>query len=149
MNRIRVQPVEIIGTCPAGLSSADEFEIDGMNLIPASGGKLCFLAFGHLPPGTWQLQSGSRFFAHVSCPGCTTELEHENRVIFLLGHADKWELCRVISAYRRQLRERDEPEAALRLRQEAMQAQSAGDFGRALEKMKLALNASLNWKDGR
>lgn len=141
MKTIRVRPVEILGTCPAGLSSEDEFEIDGMNLIPAPDGKLCFLAFGHLPPSVWQLQSESRFFAHVSCPGCTAELEHENRVIFLLGHADKWELCQVISAYRRRLRdaERAESETALSLRQDAMQAQSAGDFDRALEKMKLAL----------
>jgi hypothetical protein len=137
MITICVKPVEIIGACPANLSLEDEFRIQGMNLAPL--GKVCFLAIGHIPPSVWQLQSESRFFAHISCPGCTTQLEYENRVIFLLGHANKWELCQMISEYRRLTRQLFEPEMAKSFRLEAMQAQAENDFSQAVLKMKMAL----------
>ncbi len=109
-----------------------------MNLVRMEKG--CFLAVSHFPVSIWQLQHNDQFFAHVSCPGCTTELENENRIIFLLGHADKWELAQLISEYRRLTRKTTEPGMAIRLRLEAMQAQTEGDFSRAAYKMKLALN---------
>ncbi|MEW6094552.1 MAG: hypothetical protein AB1531_11385 [Chloroflexota bacterium] len=140
MNGIRVRPVEIRGHCPAGLTPESEFQINGMNLVHANDFPLCFLSFSHLPPSVWQLQSGERFFAHVSCPGCTTRLDEENRVIFLLGHADKWDLCQVISEYRRMIREHPESKKARQLRLEAMQAQANGDFLLATRKMLAAVS---------
>jgi hypothetical protein len=136
---ICVRPAEILGACPAGLTPQAEFRIDGMNLSHAEDIPVCFLAISGLPPSIWQLQGEGRFFAHVSCPGCTTSPEAENRVIFLLGHADKWDLCQAISAYRRLTRQIPEPENAKRLRLEAMQAQASRDFVLAADKMRLAL----------
>lgn len=138
MGRINIRPVEIIGTCPVGLSLEDEFQVEGLRLKNPRG-NLCFLALSHLPPMIWQLQSESRFFAHASCPGCITKLDRENRVVFLLGHSDKWELCQAISEYRRLCREIGESERAGRLRSEAIEYQSRGEYQAALEKMKAAL----------
>ncbi|MBN2387445.1 MAG: hypothetical protein JXB85_10520 [Anaerolineales bacterium] len=129
MKTIRVRPVEILGSCPAGLSLQDEFHIEGMLLVPAEGFPICFLALSHLAPTIWQLQSKSRFFGHASCPGCTTRAEEEQRVIFLLGHADKWDLCQAISEYRRWVRQTPEPENAQQSRLEAMQAQTVISSG--------------------
>jgi hypothetical protein len=139
MMPINVRPVEIIGACPAGVTADDEIRIDGMALVNPKHANVCFLALSHLPPSVWQLQGGDRFFAHVSCPGCTHQLDQENRVIFLLGHADKWDLCQAISEYRRLVRRHPEPETAKGLLSQAMQAQVAGDFAGAAEKMKAAL----------
>jgi len=140
VNMIRVRPVEILGHCPAGLTPESEFQIDGMNLIHAGDFPLCFLSVSHMPPSVWQLQGGDRFFAHVSCPGCTIRLEEENRVMFLLGHADKWDLCQVISEYRRITRKHPESKKARQLRLESMQAQVNGDFLLATRKMLAAVN---------
>jgi hypothetical protein len=139
MIRINIRPVEIIGECPAGLSLEDEFWIEGLRVENPKGSNLCFLALSHIPLMVWQLQSGSRFFAHASCPGCITRLDRENRVVFLLGHSDKWELCKVISEYRRLCRERGESERARQLRSEAMEYQNRGEYDKALEKMRAAL----------
>ena len=146
MKALLVRPVEIMGCCPAALTLESEFQIDGMNLTQADGFSVCFLAVRHFPPSVWQLQGGSRFFAHISCPGCTTCLEKENRVIFLLGHADKWELCQAISEYRRIVRQHPESKKARQLRLEAMQAQADGDFSLATRKM---LAASSTFKQAK
>ena len=140
MKTIRVKPVEMIGTCPARIMPKDEFQIEEMNLIHTGNVNLCFLAISHFPPTIWQLQNESRFFGHVSCPGCTKQPDEENRVVFLLGHADKWDLCQAISEYRRLTCQHSEPEKAKKLRVEAMQAQTDGDFSRATLVMKAALN---------
>ncbi|HEX7542299.1 MAG TPA: hypothetical protein VF352_09225 [Anaerolineales bacterium] len=140
MKMINIRPVEIIGSCPAHLTQGDEFQIDELKLVNSGNVRICFLAISHLPPSVWQLQSEGRFFAHVSCPGCTRQLAEENRVVFLLGHTDKWDLCQAISEYRRLTRERPEPESAQQLRTQAMQAQCDGDFSQAALKMKAALD---------
>jgi len=139
METIRVKPVTIIGNCPANLTLESEVQIQGMNLGNPNGNPICFLALSHLPVSTWQLQSGSRFFAHSSCPGCITDLDDENRVVFLLGHEDKWELCKVISEYLQLSKQYEEPKQALKLKREAMQHQNHGEFPEALDKMKAAL----------
>ena len=139
MRTINVRPVEIIGDCPANLTSDDEFQIVGVRLENPRQSNLCFLAFCHFPMMVWQLQSESRFFSHSSCPGCISRLDQENRVVFLLGHADKWELCQIISEYRRLCREHGEPETASRLRVEAIQHQDRGEYQEALRVMKAAL----------
>jgi hypothetical protein len=139
MKMINIRPVEIIGACPAQLSQEDKFQIDELKLVNSGNVRICFLAISHLPPSVWQLQSEGRFFAHVSCPGCTRQLAEENRVVFLLGHTDKWDLCQAISEYRQLTRERPEPESAQQIRIQAIQAQSEGDISQATFKMKAAL----------
>ncbi len=139
MQPIRVKPVEFIGCCPAHLAPHDEFQIVGLNLDNPSHSRVCFLAVSQLPVMVWQLQNDSRFFAHASCPGCTSQLAQENRVVFLLGHADKWELCQAISEYRRLCRQRPEPASAACLKAEAIEQQNRGDYSAATERMRAAL----------
>lgn len=112
-----------------------------MNLDKPRGRRLCFLAIGHFPPSVWQLQGERRFFAHVSCPGCTSNMQEENRVVFLLGHSDKWPLCEAISEYLRLSRRVGETEVAAQLKAEAIGHQQAQDFVAAERKMRLALRA--------
>jgi hypothetical protein len=87
----------------------------------------------------WQLQSENRFFSHSSCPGCISRLDQENRVVFLLGHVDKWELCQVIPEYLRLRRQHEERAAAGRLKAEAIEHQSRGEFGEAARKVRIAV----------
>lgn len=141
MPSITVKPVQIIGECPAHLTLDDTFQIDGMNLRNPHGNPLCFLAISHLPISTWQLQSEQRFFAHVSCPGCTVDPEHENRVVFLLAHGDKWKLALSISRYLALSKQVKEPEPARKLKEEAIAHQNAGDFEAAEAKIVEALAA--------
>ncbi|MDI7277622.1 MAG: hypothetical protein QME94_16715 [Anaerolineae bacterium] len=139
MMTVRIRPVELIGSCPAGLTLRDELEIAGMRLENPMGSRVCFLALSHFPLTVWHLQADIRLFGHASCPGCTSELGQENRVIFLLGQADRWELCETISEYRRLWRAHPEPEGAARLRAEAMEHQGRNEFAEASQKMKAAL----------
>lgn len=141
MRTINAKPVQIIGSCPANLTSSDEFQIDGTKLENPGGSTICFLAISQIPigQGIWQLQSEERFFSHVSCPGCITRLDQENRVVFLLGHSDKWRLCQVISEYLGLCKQYEEPEAARQVKEEAIQHQSRGEYSAAMQKMELAL----------
>jgi len=143
MNIITAKPVQVIGNCPAGLTSDDEFQIDGLRLENPQGRRLCFLALSQFPlgQGVWQLQSGERFFSHVSCPSCMLRPTQENRVVFLLGHADKWELCQYISEYVALRQHHEEPEGARRAREEAMLYQDRGEYVAAAKKMAMALRA--------
>lgn len=141
MKTIRVRPVRIYGCCPAGLGLDDEFEIEGMRLENPRGSRICFLAVSQLPigQGVWQLQSEDRFFSHVSCPGCIPGLERENRVVFLLGHADRWRLCQLVSEYLELSKDAGEPEAARQLAGEAIAHQKRGEYDEAARKTELAL----------
>ena len=139
MRKINIRPVEIIGNCPASLALGDQFQIEGMKLGNPRQSNLCFLALSHFPIMIWQLQSESRFFSHASCPGCISRLDQENRVVFLLGHADKWALCQIISEYLRLCRQCEEPEIARRLKEEAIQHQNRGEYAEAARKMEAAL----------
>lgn len=136
---LKVKPVQIIGNCPASLSLEDEIQIVGMNLETPEGRAVCFLALSQIPLQTWQLQSGARFFAHASCPGCTSRLEEENRVVFLLGHADKWTLCQRISEYLLLSKQVSESDEAIQLKNAAIQHQNQGEFTEAAQKMASAL----------
>jgi hypothetical protein len=161
MKTINVRPVELIGNCRAHLTPDDEFQIQGMKLENPRQSNLCFLALSHFPPIVSQLQRGKCFFAHVACPDCLARLEQENRVVFLLGHADKWTLCQAISEYRR-LETRfleetgsltqgrplaglvrplggKEPEISGQLRIAAIQDLKQGEYGKATQKMLAAL----------
>ena len=139
MKTISIRPVNIIGHCPANLTPEDEFEIEAMNLRNSKGSAICFLAPSHFPISIWQLQSDSRFFAHASCPGCISRPDEENRVVFLLGHADKWDLCQTISEYLAFCKLYEEPETARKLKAEAIQHQNRGEFSDATQKMSAAL----------
>jgi hypothetical protein len=141
MQTIKVKPVQIIGVCPAGLRPEDEFQIAGMRLENPNGSRICFLALSQIPigQGIWQLQSEERFFSHVSCPSCTSRLDQENRVTFLLGHADKWELCQLISEYLVLSKNQGESVPAQLAKEEAIAFQNKGDYLRAARQMKVAL----------
>ena len=139
MKTILLKPVEIIGRCPANLSPDDVLQIKGMKLENPGMNNVCFLALSHIPPMVWQLQSESRFFSHASCPGCTSELEQENRVIFLLGHEDKWDLCQVISDYLKHRKQFGETKRSAVLRDEAIRLQDQGNYAEALHPMREAL----------
>jgi hypothetical protein len=141
MQTIKVKPVRVLGTCPAGLTPVDEFQVEDMRLENPHGSRLCFMAVGQMPvgQGIWQLQAEERFFSHFTCPGCTSQLEQENRVVFLLGHADKWKLCCLISDYLALAKRVAEPVSACRAREAAMRCQEHGDFLQAEQQMETAL----------
>ncbi len=140
MKTIKIKPVEIIGNCRAGISLADEFQIEGMRLKISGPCNLCFLALSNFGPIVSQLQCGNHFFAHANCPDCLSDIDHPNHVVFLLGHADKWELCQAISDYCRLCRDcASEPVSAQRLTMEALRYQKEGDFAKATEKMTAAV----------
>jgi hypothetical protein len=143
MNSIKARPVKLIGNCPAELTSEDEFQIEGLQLENPRGSRLCLLALSQIPigQGIWQLQSGERFFSHVSCSGCTMRPDQVNRVVFLLGHADKWALCQHISAYLALSRYQAEPDTARRAKEEAIRCQDRGEYAEATQKMEIALRA--------
>lgn len=143
MKLVNVKPVQVIGDCPVELGQGDEFQVDGMLLKNPAGKKVCILAVSQLMigQGIWQLQSGERFFSHVTCPGCMTEPDQENRVVFLLCHADKQELGQNISDYLRLCKQKDEPEAARLLKEEAIMQQSKGNYAEAARIMRSALQA--------
>ena len=136
MQTIKVKPVEIIGACRASLTLNDEFQIRGMRLENPRQSKLCFLALGNLPPLIEQLQAGNHFFAHGCCPDCLSRLDCENRVIFLLGHANKWELCQAIDEYRRLCSQfGEEPALAGELENLALEFQKRGEYTQAVNTM--------------
>ncbi len=141
MNKIKIKPVEFIGECPISLKMEDEFQINGMELENPNKSSICFASISQMPISIWQLQGGNRFFAHVSCPGCTTELENENRVVFLLGHVGKWALCQSISEYLRLSKRYGEPNNAQALKNSAIEFQDLGEFQQAESKMNSALHA--------
>lgn len=140
MSTIKVKPVEVVGHCRARLSPGDEFEIKGTRLENLRQSNLCVLALGHLPPIVKQLQGGKHFYAHLTCPECLAREGQKNRVVFLLGHADKWALCQAISEYRRLCRRLgEEPVLAGQLGQEATHHQKQGDYSKAALKMVAAV----------
>lgn len=141
MRVINVRPVEIVGTCPADLQLTDQFQIAGMRLVNPGNSTICFLGISQIPigQGIWQLQSEERFFSHVTCAGCISGLGQENRVVFLLGHADKWELCQMISEYINLRKKYGESESAARLRDLVIQQQNRGEFSAAADTMKAAI----------
>lgn len=138
MTAIKIKPVEIIGHCRANLTVDDEFQVEGANLLNPRHSNLCIRALSHLPPAISTLQREKRFFAHARCQNCTG-LGRENRVVFLLGHADKWELCQRMSEYRRLCGECEEPGVARQLKAEASQHQDRDEYAEAVQKMGAAV----------
>jgi hypothetical protein len=87
----------------------------------------------------WQLQSEDWFFSHVSCPGWTSQLDQENRVMFLLGRADKRRLCQMISQCLRLGKQWEEPQEANPLKEEAIQHQNRGEYSEGTRRMEAGL----------
>lgn len=139
MRTIKIKPVEITGICRANLTLDDEFQIKGVGLENPRQSRICIHALGHFPPIILQLQRGHHFFAHATCPDCLALQNGENCVLFLLGRADKWDLCQVMSEYRRLCEQYPEPETARQLRIKATQHQKRGEFSEATRRMKSAL----------
>lgn len=140
MKTIKIKPVRVTGKCRAGLRLDDEVQIRGVNLENPGQSRLCCHAFSHFSPVIATLQRGNHFYAVVSCPDCLSAQCNGASVDFLLGHADKWELCQALVAYR-QLRERyPEPAAARQLKAAATQLQKRGEFVEATEQMQAALS---------
>lgn len=139
MQKISIKPVDIIGTCPISLGLNDLIQIEEMKVLNPDQNNICFLAICQFPPMIWQLQAGKRIFSHSSCPGCSSSLKNENRVIFLLGHVDKWNLCLSISRYLRLIKQQGEPDKAKRLKLEAIEYQNSNDFDLALKRMNEAI----------
>ncbi len=138
MTAIKIKPVEVIGHCRAGLTLDDEFLVDGTNLLNPRQSGICIGALSHLPPAISTLQRGKRFFAHARCQNCTG-LGQENRVVFLLGYADRWALCECMSEYSRLCLECGESALARQLKVEAAELQSQGAYTKALQRMEAAL----------
>jgi len=138
MKKIRIKPIQIIGKCPIGITRKDEFIINGMLIEKDIESKLCFLAISQIPigQGIWQLQSEERFFSHVSCPGCIQNTDNENRIVFLLGHEDKWELCKSISHYLKLTKQYIETADLKEIKNNAIRKQYNGDYKGAAEAMK-------------
>jgi hypothetical protein len=136
---INVKPVEIIGNCAADLTLDDEFQIEGKKLKNPRQSTLCLRAISHLPLLITLLQSGKHFYTHLTCPDCLSRLDQTICVVFLLGHADKWELCQAISEYNRLHRLAKEPALARELRLEAIRHQHLGEYLEAARKMEAAL----------
>ncbi len=138
MTAIKIKPVAVVGHCRAGLTLGDEFLVEGSNLLNPEQSNICIRALSHLPPAIATLQRGERIFAHTRCQNCTG-LGRENRVVFLLGHADKWDLCQKMSEYRRLCGACREPEVARELKAEARRHQSRGEYAEAVRAMDAAL----------
>jgi hypothetical protein len=139
MRTINVKPVVVTGKCRANLTSEDEFQIMGSNLENPGQSRVCYRALAHFPPIVDLLQQNNHFYALMICPECPAQPGSENSVTFLLGHADKWDLCQMISEYHRLWKQCPESEYSRQLRAEATRHQKEGDYTRAIEKMKAAL----------
>ena len=98
MRTVRIAPSRIFGACPAGHRLGDEQVIEGLHLR-AVRGPLCYVATGALTAQVGQVQAGSRISSHVSCPGCGSTLDHDARVVFVLGCDELWDVAYKLSQY--------------------------------------------------
>lgn len=98
MTRIRAAPSRIIGECPAGHQMGDEMIIDG-TVIHVLEGPICHVAMSAFTDQVTQIQRHERVTSHLSCPGCCFDSGRENRVIFVLGSENAWNLSKKYSKY--------------------------------------------------
>jgi uncharacterized repeat protein (TIGR04076 family) len=139
MRTINVKPAEISGRCRANLTADDEFQIRDSNLENPRQSRVCYRALANFPPIVDLLQQNNHFYALVLCPECPARSGCENSVTFLLGHADKWDLCQTIAEYRRLWKNCPESEPARQLRMAATRHQNQGEYTQAAETLKAAL----------
>ena len=96
--RVRAGPSRIFGKCPAGYQLNDEFTIDGTNLSLVKG-PICYIALSAFTAQVTQIQRQQRTTSHLSCPGCSLDIEQDNRVVFVLGREETWSLSTKFSKY--------------------------------------------------
>jgi len=90
-------PSRIWGTCPAGHQLGDEIAIEGMR-VRAVKGPLCYAALSAFTCQVTQIKRG-RATNHLSCPGCISGPDQENRVVFVLSSQEARGLSLKYSAY--------------------------------------------------
>jgi hypothetical protein len=98
MNQVVASPSRIFGACPAGYCVGDEVLIDG-TIVRATKGPICYVALSAFTCQVGQIQRGERVTNHLSCPGCGSDLEHDNRVVFVLSNVQTRDLSVKYSAY--------------------------------------------------
>ena len=96
--RVMAGPSRIFGKCPAGHQIGDEFIIDG-TVVQAVKGPICYVAMSAFTDQVTQIKRGERVTSHLSCPGCCFDSDQNNRVVFVLGSEDAWELSKKYSEY--------------------------------------------------
>ena len=96
-NRVLAFPSRIWGACPAGHQIGDEIAIEGM-AVRAVKGPLCYAALSAFTGQVTQIKRG-RATNHLSCPGCVSEPDQENRVVFVLSSEEARDLSIKYSAY--------------------------------------------------
>jgi hypothetical protein len=96
--QVVASPSRIFGACPAGYCLGDEMTIDG-KIVRAVKGPICYVALSAFTCQVGQIQRGERVTNHLSCPGCGADLDHDNRVVFVLSDAQTRGLSYKYSAY--------------------------------------------------
>jgi uncharacterized repeat protein (TIGR04076 family) len=95
--RVLAFPSRIWGACPVGHQIGDEIVIEGMS-VRAAKGPLCYVALSAFTCQVTQIKRG-RATNHLSCPGCVSGVDQENRVVFVLSSEEARNLSRKFSAY--------------------------------------------------
>jgi hypothetical protein len=98
MIQVVASPSRIYGICPAGYQMDDEMVIDDKTVCAAKG-PICYVALSAFTCQVGQIQRGERVTNHLSCPGCGSGLDRDNRVVFVLSNAQTLGLSRKFSAY--------------------------------------------------
>jgi len=96
--KVLASPSRISGKCPAGHQIGDEFMIERTIVRPVKG-PICHVALSAFTDQVTQIQRRERVTSHLSCPGCSFNSDKENRVVFVLGREDAWELSKKYSEY--------------------------------------------------
>jgi uncharacterized repeat protein (TIGR04076 family) len=96
-SKVLAFPSRIWGTCPAGHQIGDEIVVEGM-AVRAVKGPLCYAALSAFTCQVTQIKRG-RATNHLSCPGCVSASEQENRVVFVLSSEEARDLSIKFSAY--------------------------------------------------
>lgn len=128
--KIRAGPSRIFGKCPAGHQMGDELIIDG-TIVQAVKGPICYVAMSAFTDQVTQIQRRERVTSHLSCPGCCFNSELENRVVFVLGSEDAWELSKKYSAYNWGRLEGRETETSAHYRDLCWELTQTGNYSEA------------------
>lgn len=130
-------PSRIWGTCPAGHQIGDEIAIEGM-AVRAVRGPLCYAALSAFTCQVTQIKRG-RATNHLSCPGCGSGTDQENRVVFVLSSEEARDLSVKYSAYNwARLEGRATPESEGHCSRSWTFTQ-AGDYARAEREIEQAI----------
>jgi uncharacterized repeat protein (TIGR04076 family) len=95
--KVLASPTRIFGECPAGHQIGDQVNIEGMT-VRAVKGPICYVALSAFTCQVTQIKRG-RATNHLSCPGCWSDPDQANRVVFVLSREEAWDLSLKYSAY--------------------------------------------------